>query len=98
MCGECVRQCPVHACDLVGAGRFKVEVQYCIGCGLCTEVCPNHALSLEEHDAAALVVPDPEAEKKAADAKRAHEEAERTKAEAKKKLNHALDQIEKLAG
>ena len=47
---------------------------------------------------AALVVPDPEAEKKAADAKRAHEEAERTKAEAKKKLNHALDQIEKLAG
>lgn len=97
LCGECVRTCPVHACDLVGAGRFKVEEQYCLGCGLCTEVCPDHALRLVEHDASALVVPDPEAEKKAAEAAKAHEEAEKMKADAKKKLNRALDKVEKLA-
>ena len=97
MCGECVRQCPLHACDLVGAGRFKVEEQYCVGCGLCVEVCGGRALTMVEHDGAALVVPDPEAEKKAAEAKKAHEEAERMKAEAKRKLDRALDRVEKLA-
>ena len=97
MCGECVRQCPVYACDLVGAGRFKVEPTYCLGCGLCCEVCPDHALALVEHDAADLVVPDPEAEKKAAEAKRAREEAEKAKKEALNKLNHALDKVEKLS-
>ena len=97
MCGECVRQCPVYACDLVGAGRFKVEPAYCLGCGLCVEVCPDRALALVEHDAAELVVPDPEAEKKVAEEERAHKEAEKMKAQAKAKLNAALDRVEKLA-
>lgn len=97
MCGECVRQCPVHACDLVGAGRFKVEEQYCVGCGLCTEVCPNRALTMVERDGAALVVPDPEEEKKAADAAKAKAEAAAAKAEAKRKPDQMLDRVEKLA-
>ncbi len=46
--------------------------------------------------ASGLVVPDPEAEEKAAKAK-AHEEAAKVKAEAKAKLNKVLDQVEKLA-
>lgn len=97
MCGECVRQCPVHACDLVGAGRFKVEEQYCVGCGLCAEVCPNKALTMVEHDGSALVVPDPETEKREAEAAKAQAQAAAAKAEAKRKLDRMLDRVEKLA-
>ena len=97
MCGECVRVCPLHACDLVGAGRFTLEATYCVGCGLCTEVCEAHALTMVERDGSDLVVPDPEAEKKAAEAERAKREAAKAKAEAKKKLSQALDRVEKLA-
>ena len=97
MCGECVRVCPTHACDLIGAGRFALEPTFCIGCGLCVEVCEEHALAMVEHDGSELVVPDPEAEKKAADAAKAHAEAEKAKAEAKKKISAALDKVEKLA-
>lgn len=97
MCGDCVTACPLHACDLVDSGRFAVEAAYCVGCGLCAEVCPAGALTMVEHDAAELVLPDPEAEKKAADAARAQVEAEKMKAEAKKTLSAALDRVEKLA-
>ena len=44
-----------------------------------------------------LVVPDPEAEKKAADAAKARKNAAKMKADAKKKLTKVLDQVEKLA-
>ena len=44
-----------------------------------------------------LVVPDPEAEEKAAKAAKAREEAAKMKADAKKKLTKVLDQVEKLA-
>lgn len=97
LCGECVRACPTHACDLVGESRWQLEPQYCHGCGVCVDVCETKALRLVETDAAALVVPDPEAEKKAEEAKRAHEEAEKAKAEVKAKLNKALDKVEHLA-
>ena len=40
---------------------------------------------------------DPEAEEKAAHKAKAHEEAEKVKAEAKAKLDKMLDQVEKLA-
>ena len=43
------------------------------------------------------MVPDPEAEEKAAKAAKAHEEAVKMKADAKKKLTKVLDQVEKLA-
>lgn len=97
LCGDCVTACPLHACDLTDGGRFAVESTYCVGCGLCAEVCEPKALTMAEHDAADLVLPDPEAERKAAEAAKAHEEAEKMKAEAKKKINAALDKVEKLA-
>ena len=96
-CGECVNACPTSACDLVGSGRFALESTYCLGCGACVKVCPEHALKLVEHDASNLVVVDPEAEEKAAQKAKAHEEAEKVKAEAKAKLDKMLDQVEKLA-
>lgn len=97
MCGECVSACPVHANDLVGTGRFTVEPTYCIGCGACVAACSDHALKLVELDGADLVVPDPEAERRAAEAAKAHAEAEKMKAEAKRTLERALDRVEKLA-
>ena len=80
-CGECVNVCPTFACDLVGSGRFALESTYCLGCGACVKV----------------VVVDPEAEEKAAQKAKAHEEAQKVKAEAKAKLDKMLDQVEKLA-
>ena len=80
-CGECVNVCPTFACDLVGSGRFALESTYCLGCGACVKVCPEHALKLVKHDASNLVVVDPEAEEKAAQKAKAHEEAEKVKAE-----------------
>ena len=64
-----------------------------MGCGACVKVCPEHALKLVKHDASNLVVVDPEAEEKAAQKAKAHEEAEKVKAE----LDKMLDQVEKLA-
>ena len=97
MCGDCVRICPLHANDLVNGGRFTVEPTYCIGCGLCAEICEEHALSMKEHSGEELVVPDPEAEKKAAEAAKAKAEAEKLKREGKEQLNKILDKVEKLA-
>lgn len=97
LCGDCVRLCPTHATDLVGAGRFAVEPAYCVGCGQCVEVCPEHAITMVTHDASDLVIPDADAEKKKADAAAAKVDAAKTKAEAKKRLNKMLDQVEKLA-
>ena len=50
-----------------------------------------------EHDARDLVVPDEDAERRAADAAKARLDMEKTKAEAKKTLNKVLDGVEKLA-
>ncbi len=97
MCGECVRVCPTHANDLINGGRFTVEPTYCLGCGLCAEVCEPRALTMVEHPGEELVVPDPEAEKRAADAAKAREEAKKLKAEGKEKINALLDKVEKLA-
>jgi ferredoxin len=65
MCGDCVRACPVHACDLDAGGRFSVEPAYCLGCGACVKVCEDEALSMTMADPADLVVPDPSAAKAA---------------------------------
>ena len=97
LCGECMKQCPTFACDLSGTGNVTIEPTYCIGCGLCVEVCGDHALTMAERDGSELVVPDPEAEKKAAAAQDARRKAEKDRAEAKQKLDKMLDRVEKLA-
>lgn len=97
MCGACVEACPTFACDLLDSGRLAIEPAYCIGCGLCAEVCSDHALKMVERDGSELVVPDPEAERKAKLAAEAKAEYAQAKTEVKQKLGKALDQIEKLA-
>lgn len=97
LCGACMKQCPTFACDLSGTGNVTIEPTYCIGCGLCAEVCEDHALTMVECDGSELVVPDSEAEKKAAAADEARRKAEKERAEAKQKLDKMLDKVEKLA-
>ena len=97
MCGACVECCPTHATDMVGSGRFTVETEYCVGCGLCVSVCEDHALKMAPLPGADLIVPDPEAEKKAAEVAKAHKEAEKLKKDAKRQLDKVLDKVEKLA-
>jgi pyruvate formate lyase activating enzyme len=41
-CGECVRICPVEACELTSGG-VVTETEICSACGLCAEVCPTLA-------------------------------------------------------
>lgn len=38
-CGECVRICPLEACELTPEG-VVTETEICTACGLCAEVCP----------------------------------------------------------
>ena len=97
MCGDCIEKCPVYANDLSETGAFLVEPSYCIGCGLCAEVCDQKAIKLVEHDASELVIPDPDAEKRAEEAAAAKAELEKAAQEGKKKLSSVLDKVEKLA-
>lgn len=61
MCGECIRACPLHACELDHAGRFRLEEAYCVNCGACVQACDETALTMQSIDAASLVLPDPQA-------------------------------------
>lgn len=94
MCGECVKACPVHACDLDAEGRFSVEPAYCVGCDACVAACEDGALRMETRDASALVVVDEERERKLAEERR---KAEEIKAKGKKTLEKGLDMLEGLA-
>ena len=79
------------------SGKFTIEPEYCVGCGLCAEGCEEHALAMVERTAEDLVVPDPDAEKRAMEAEKARLEAAKLKAEGKKRLEGMLDRVEKLA-
>lgn len=93
MCGDCVRACPVHACDLDANGHFSVEPTYCINCEACMIACPECAISMEPCDPQELVVPDENAEKLA---ERRAELAKR-KAEMRERLKAGLDAVERMA-
>ena len=41
-CGECVRICPIEACELTVDG-VVTETAVCNACGMCAEVCPARA-------------------------------------------------------
>ncbi len=41
-CGECVRVCPLEACELTPEG-IVTETEICNACGMCADVCPASA-------------------------------------------------------
>jgi ferredoxin len=63
MCGDCVRACVQHACQLDEAGHFSVETAYCINCSACVVSCPEEALTMVAADPKDMIVPDPNAKK-----------------------------------
>ncbi|MEE8723311.1 MAG: 4Fe-4S dicluster domain-containing protein [Atopobiaceae bacterium] len=63
MCGDCVRACVQHACQLDEAGHFSVETAYCINCSACVVSCPEEALTMVAADPQDMIVPDPNAKK-----------------------------------
>lgn len=96
-CGDCVRACPYHACDLDADGRFTLASVYCVGCRACEIVCPEDALTMVAGDPADLVVPDKDAQIAAErDAKR-KEQIEQLKSEGRKRVMKGLQMLEKLA-
>ena len=47
-CGECVKICPLEACELTPEG-VVTETEICTACGLCAEVCPAKATEMSGH-------------------------------------------------
>lgn len=47
-CGECVRACPMEACELTPEG-IVTEMEICNACGICAEVCPATASEMSGH-------------------------------------------------
>ena len=97
MCGDCVKACPVHACDLDAGGRFSVEAAYCLNCGACAKVCPEGALTMVAGDPQQLVVRDEEAERRARAEAKQREQVQKAKEEGKRQLKRGLDILERLA-
>ena len=97
MCGDCLKACPQHACDLDAQGRFSVEPAYCVNCGACAVACEEGALTMVSCDPAALVVVDEEAERKKRAAARQRAKIAEAKERGKKQLNKVLDGLERLA-
>lgn len=60
-CGECVRICPMHACELTEKGIVTDE-SLCISCGQCAAACPARATEMsgryESVDALLQVIED----------------------------------------
>ncbi|MCP4045419.1 MAG: glycyl-radical enzyme activating protein [Gammaproteobacteria bacterium] len=44
-CGECVKICPLEACELTPEG-VVTETEICSACGLCADVCPAKATEM----------------------------------------------------
>ena len=96
LCGECVKVCPTNALDLSDDGRLTCEATHCIGCGACVRTCKDGALTMTAGDPSELVIPDVEAQRRAADLKERRAEMERLKKEGMRKLSRGLDILEGL--
>lgn len=96
MCGDCVKACSLHADDLDAEGHFSVEPAYCVGCGACVVACHERALTMQEHDAADLVVPDEDAIRRQREKEEQKKRVEEFKDKGKKALDKGLDALEKL--
>lgn len=44
-CGECVRICPISACELTADGIVTDE-ELCVACGACAQICPAKATEM----------------------------------------------------
>lgn len=97
MCGACVTACPPHACDLDERGHFSVEPAYCVNCGACATVCPEHALAMEPCDPQDLVIRDEEAERRRKSAERQRAQVALARERGRRRLEHGLDALERLA-
>jgi Pyruvate/2-oxoacid:ferredoxin oxidoreductase delta subunit len=50
-CGQCAKQCPVHAIEIEPHGaetrQAHIDEALCLGCGICESSCPKQAISME---------------------------------------------------
>ena len=93
MCGDCTKACTVSALEMDASGRVTVELPYCVNCGACAVVCPEGAITMRAQSVEDLVVPDPKAEER----QRQRRRAQKIREEGKKKLDKGLSIIEGLA-
>lgn len=93
MCGDCAKACTVRALEMDKSGRVLFEPSYCVNCGACVVVCPDDAIHMMRTDAAELVLPDPKAEERARQRKR----AAKLREQGKQTLDKGLNLIESLA-
>lgn len=47
-CRLCVMFCPDAAIERVQKGVYRVNLNYCKGCGICAEECPAKDIRMEE--------------------------------------------------
>jgi NADPH-dependent glutamate synthase beta subunit-like oxidoreductase len=51
-CDNCYGMCPDNAIVKLGPGRgFRVDLDYCKGCGICSSECPSGAISMVDEEA-----------------------------------------------
>lgn len=51
-CDNCYGMCPDNAILKLGAGRgFRIDLDYCKGCGICANECPSGAVDMVAEEA-----------------------------------------------
>ena len=48
-CDNCYGVCPDNVIEKLGPGRgYKIDYEFCKGCGICAQVCPFSAIEWKE--------------------------------------------------